>query len=118
MQEIIALVTEAKKKYPILAQYNVDSVSLDDMMFLTRQMLDLRDEFKTKNLPWYIDIGYHYTNQNNMAYIRTNGLLTKADRDSQKVKSSKFHGSVFGDGIYSSESSCILELWKCWLSCG
>ena len=114
VQEIIALVVDAKKKYPILAQYNVDSVSQDDMVFLARQILDLQDEFKAKNLPSYIDIGYHYTNQNSMPHIRTNGLLTKADRESQKVTSMFHDGSVFGDGIYSSESSCILELWKCW----
>jgi hypothetical protein len=103
VQEIIALVTEAKKKYPILAQYNVNSVSQDDMVFLARQILDLQDEFKAKNLPSYIDIGYHYTNQNSMPHIRTNGLLTKADRESQKVTST-FHGSVFGDGIYTAQN--------------
>ena len=31
------------------------------------------------------DIGYHYTDQRNMDNIRTHGLLTKAERDTNKV---------------------------------
>jgi hypothetical protein len=104
VQEIIAFVNKAKTKHPLLAQYNVDAVAQDDMVFLARQMLDLQDGFKKKSLPSSIDVGYHHTNQSNMKDIRKNGLLTKADREIKNVRSSTIHGSVFGDGIYSSDN--------------
>jgi hypothetical protein len=109
VQEIIAFVNKAKTTFPLLAKYNVDAVAQDDMVFLARQMLDLQDEFKKKSLPSSIDVGYHYTNQSNMKNIRENGLLTKADREIKNVRSSTFHGSVFGDGIYSSDNPTAFE---------
>jgi hypothetical protein len=108
VQEIIAFVNEAKTTHPLLTQYNVDAVAQDDMVFLAKQMLDLREEFKKKNLPSSIDVGYHYTNQSSMSHIRTNGLLTKADRESKSVVS-HFHGSVFGDGIYTSNNAAAFS---------
>ena len=108
VQEIIAFVTKTKTTHPILSQYNVDTVAQDDMVFLAKQMLDLREEFKAKKLPYRIDIGYHYTNASNMAEIRTNGLLSKADRESRSVKSN-FNGSVFGDGIYTAENPTAFQ---------
>ena len=108
VQEIIAFVNKAKTTHPMLARYNVDTVAQDDMVFLAKQMLDKREEFKEKNLPSSVDVGYHYTSQSAMSHIRTNGLLTKADRESRKVASS-FHGSVFGDGIYTSENPTAFQ---------
>ena len=108
VQEIIAFVNKAKTTHPMLARYNVDTVAQDDMVFLAKQMLDKSEEFKKNNLPSSVDVGYHYTNQSAMSQIRTNGLLTKADRESRKVASS-FHGSVFGDGIYTSENPTAFQ---------
>lgn len=104
VQEVIALIGNAKKEYPILEEYNVDTVSQDDMVFLSRQMLDLKNYYKSNNLPSLIDLGYHYTNKANMKHIRANGLLTKADRKSRKVESSINHGSQFGDGVYTANN--------------
>ena len=39
-----------------------------------------------------------------MEAIRTNGLLTKGERDNRKIQSASIHGSVFGDGLYTANN--------------
>ena len=101
----------------------IEAVTIDDMVFFAKNMLDKQQEFIQNNVSGYIgkyiyigvfkfifqyaeqhfhkhlfseiicfiyimwgaDIGYHYTDQRNMDNIRTHGLLTKAERDTNKV---------------------------------
>ncbi|KAL7524685.1 hypothetical protein ACHAXR_001548, partial [Thalassiosira sp. AJA248-18] len=107
VQEIIALVKTAKEKYidrhPALKQHSLEAVTIDDMVFFAKNLLVLQEEFMGKNISGYIDVGYHYTDQRNMTNIRTHGLLTSSDRQTNKVKATP-KGSVFGDGIYTANN--------------
>ena len=100
VQRIIELVRELKMKYPMYAT-NIDPVATDDMVYLAERLLERQEEFVQDNIPSHVDIGYHYTNPPNMQAIRTNGMMTKGERKSQRITSSTKHGSVFGDGIYT-----------------
>ena len=66
------------------------------------EMLELQREFVVeKKTPGYIDIGYHYTNPENIPSILRSGLLSKDDRTIEKIAASRNHGSVFGNGCYT-----------------
>ena len=75
------------------------------MVFLAKRMLDLQEQFLYKNLPGVIDIGYHYTDERNLEHIRTNGLLTKSDREEKKVEA-KPKGVSY---LWNSTSSVIFN---------
>jgi len=81
-------------------------VAKDDMMFLMERMLELQLQFLAEGKPTQIDIGFHDTTPENLASIRTEGLLTKAERDSNNVQS-HYNGSVFGDGYVTSFDLCM-----------
>ena len=46
-----------------------------------------------------VTLAFHYTDGKGLGSIARHGLLTKADREGGNI-SSKFHGAVFGDGVY------------------
>lgn len=98
VQRIIQLVNDAKKEFPLSA-HQFDSVATDDMVYMAERILEKQQEFLKNGIPSYIDVGYHYTHPDNMRKIRSNGLLTLAERKAKSIHS-RNHGSVFGDGIY------------------
>ncbi|CAJ1969694.1 unnamed protein product [Cylindrotheca closterium] len=101
VQKILELTKKTKDQYPNFAQ-NVDSVSTDDMVFLAKNLLETQASFlATGSSSVFVDVGYHYTNSINLDSIRTNGLMTKNERDSQGVKANRFNGSAYGDGVYT-----------------
>jgi len=63
-------------------------------------MLEVQIEFRQLGLPCTVDIGYHYTRKNNIARIRTDGLLSKSEREAKNVESA-FNGEIYGPGIYT-----------------
>lgn len=79
-----------------------ETLGIDDMMYTVELLMDTQANFSFDmiNKDITVDIGYHYTRSENLERIKTNGLLTKADRDTQRV-ASNFNGSVWGDGIYT-----------------
>lgn len=79
------------------------------MIFLAENMIRTQQIFQEKGLPWMVDIGYHYTKKKNMSRIKTDGLLSTAERDELQIKSD-FNDEVYGSGIYTGndpESCCI-----------
>lgn len=80
VEDIISLARSTNNAHPELKGYKIQSVAYDDMTFLAEQMLELQTEFGEKKHPTEVDLGYHYTNENNLPRIRTHGLLTKGDR--------------------------------------
>ena len=77
-----------------------EPVGLNDMVFLAEHMFEAQMEFRRQRLPCTVDIGYHYTRKNNIARIRTDGLLSKAEREAKSVESN-FNGETYGPGIYT-----------------
>ncbi|EJK58624.1 hypothetical protein THAOC_21237 [Thalassiosira oceanica] len=107
VQEIIALVKRVKDQYVStsnLRKFEVDSVTIDDMVFFATNMLDLQEEFVRNNVSGFIDIGFHYTGKENLANIRNHGLMTKAEREKGSVQVAS-KGAVFGDGIYTANGA-------------
>ena len=90
VQEIVALVNNAKEKFlnnnPALKKFSVETVTIDDMVFFAKNMLELQQDYVQKQICGHIDLGYHYTNSAYIANIRTHGLLTSADRSTNNVK--------------------------------
>ncbi|KAL9182764.1 hypothetical protein ACHAXT_004043 [Thalassiosira profunda] len=116
VQEIIALVQSAKAQFidnnpTLMKQHNcLEAVTIDDMVFFAKNLLDLQGEYISKNIPAHIDVGYHYTGSENMANIRTHGLLTRADRQTNKVQATN-KGSMFGDGIYTANNGTCFSAY-------
>jgi hypothetical protein len=48
-----------------------------------------------------VDVGYHFTDMRGLDQIRTDGLLTQFERESNNIASRQFHGASFGDGVYT-----------------
>jgi hypothetical protein len=80
--------------------YGAEPVAVDDMVFLVENMLRAQQEFRDKGLPCAVDIGYHYTQDVNMPKIKTDGLLSRTERDANQIESG-FNGEVYGPGIYT-----------------
>jgi hypothetical protein len=47
-----------------------DTVAKDDMVYMTERMLQVQETFRSMGRPHYIDMGYHYTREENMQKIR------------------------------------------------
>ena len=86
-----------------LHNYCVEPVTVDDMVYMTTQILDKQEQFVQNKINGYIDTGYHYTKVQNMAKIRSHGLMTGKER-SEKNVTSTIGGSFFGDGIYTANN--------------
>jgi len=77
-------------------------VNVDDMVFLAEKVFELQEQFKEQGKDVAVDVGYHYTHSANMNRIRTDGLLTNAERQAHMIRSTNgMNGSIFGDGIYT-----------------
>ena len=77
VQEVIALANQVNQAYPSLKEFNIQSVSTNDMTYLAEQMLGKQAEFAEKNHPTHVDVGYHYTGIDNLPKIKTHGLMSK-----------------------------------------
>jgi hypothetical protein len=82
----------------------VNALATDDLVFLVERMLDVQDRFIEEGKPHSVDIGYHYTKDDNIERIRTDGLLTRQDRRGKSIFATRENGSFFGDGIYTSNN--------------
>jgi len=78
---------------------NFKVVHTDDLVYTTKRLLDMQDAFRAAGKPVTVDIGFHYTDASNMHRIRTDGLLTKAEREASQIRA-EFKGATFGDGVY------------------
>ncbi len=81
---------------------HVDTIAKDDMVYLAERLLMAQEDFKSRNLPYKVDIAYHHTESINLESIKTNGLLSRNEREERNIRS-KFNGSACGEGIYCSE---------------
>jgi hypothetical protein len=106
--QVLSVVEEVKKKYEKSNNNENDNTSYikaiatDDLFFQAKNLLRLQEEFQQAGKPTTVDLGFHYTKRENLSRIRTNGLLTKADREARKIESN-FNGSTFGDGVYTAD---------------
>lgn len=85
---------------PNMNANNFSPVAPDDMVFLAERLFATQEAFRQQGKDARVDIGYHYTKLECMERIRTDGLLTKAERQAANI-SSISNGATFGDGIYT-----------------
>ena len=99
VERIIQCVEALKDKCKI----GLGPVAKDDMVILAERLFAKQNEFKAKGIPTRVDIGFHYTTEENMHEIQVNGLMTKKDRIKKKIDV-KTNGAVFGDGVYTANN--------------
>lgn len=83
-------------------------LSRDDMVAMAERLVILQREWKLLSSSaveprWSIDVGFHWTRQENLDSIREGGLLTKMERDEAGIRA-RYHGSVHGDGVYTASN--------------
>mmetsp|Transcript_326 Transcript_326/g.920 ORF Transcript_326/g.920 Transcript_326/m.920 type:complete len:570 (+) Transcript_326:710-2419(+) len=83
-----------------LINSQISPVARDDMTFMCEKLFQEQQTFWSAGKPFRVDIAYHYTRSQNMDRIRTDGLMTHAERQANSV-TSNYNGSVFGDGVYT-----------------
>ena len=102
VERIIRLV-ESMKIANDLFKFGMRAVAKDDMVYFAEQLLAKQEEFKAKEIPFEVDIGYHYTSEESMNAIQTNGLMTKEDRIKNNIHVQS-KGNIFGDGVYTANN--------------
>jgi deltex-like protein len=92
-------VSESQNEHPAL-QFCL--VNMDDMVFLAERVFRLQEQYRQEGKDTFVDIGYHYTHSANMDCIRTDGLMSNAERRANSVQNfNGSNGAVLGDGIYT-----------------
>jgi hypothetical protein len=81
--------------------WGLQALAKDDLFYFAQALLRLQADFRLAGKPTRVDWGFHYTQQASLSRIRTNGLLTKADRKSRKITTKTRRASTHGDGIYT-----------------
>ena len=80
----------------------VTTVAVDDLVWLARRMMKKQEVFTSTSIPAMVDLGFHWTQPENMKMIKTDGLLSKRERTERQIQA-KHNGSAYGDGIYTSD---------------
>ena len=81
---------------------DINTIAEDDIVYLAERLLMTQKDFKDRNVPWRVDIAYHHTQSINLKTIKTNGLLSRQEREDRNI-CSKFNGIAHGEGIYCSQ---------------
>jgi hypothetical protein len=105
VEQVLAL-HEQYKQSGMLESNVIVPLATDDMVFWTEKLIQKQDSFRAKNRPTTVSLGFHFTNPTNLSQIRTNGLLTKQERQDRNINST-FNGSVYGDGVYTAEDVTV-----------
>jgi Deltex C-terminal domain/Ring finger domain len=82
------------------APSHISPVSPYDMVFLAERLFVKQESFSRQGKNVHVDIGYHYTKSECIERIRTDGLVTMAERQAANINS-HFNARTFGDGIYT-----------------
>ena len=79
------------------------AIAKDDIVYLTERLLKAQRDFQNRKVPCHVDIAYHHTRFENLDTIKTDGLLSRTEREQHKIYTN-FNGSAYGDGIYCSKN--------------
>jgi hypothetical protein len=84
----------------------VQAVASDSMFYVAKRLLSAQQAFHTAGKPTVVDLGYHYTQKENMASIRSDGLMSSKERTAKGLSVARFHGAKYGNGIYTATNPC------------
>jgi hypothetical protein len=87
----------------------IELVAMDDMYFMAERMMQQQAEFSLLGKPIHVDIGFHYTDAENMDNIRTNGLLSRAEQEESCITARTWCGIALGDGIYTGNNPQVFS---------
>lgn len=100
VEKVLDLHKELEAKHPS----GITPVAVDDMVYTAERMLRAQEDFRNAaagSKPTAVDMGYHYTRSENLTRIKTDGLMSKRERDANNIAPAKYNGSAYGDGIYT-----------------
>jgi hypothetical protein len=103
VEKVLAMVERLSREDPATASI-VQSVAVDDMVFTAERVLATQEEFREAGKPTVVDLGYHYTRQENLGSIRTNGLMNMEERGVSGINPIQNNGASYGHGIYCAAS--------------
>jgi hypothetical protein len=106
VERVLAMVLQIKKEDPKSCD-TVQVLPFDDLYGLALRMFTARKEFRELGKPTDVVLSYHYTDEANMASIRTNGLMNREERAAHDLKPVEEHGHFLGTGIYTADTPCF-----------
>ena len=109
VQELCAFADRLHKGFS-LDRSNFSLVAVDDIVFLADNFLSFQNQLHQQGRPSTVTCAYHYTDSQNLATIRVDGLRSKAEREAAGIQS-RGKGAMFGDGIYCA-SNPIAFRWQ------
>jgi hypothetical protein len=84
----------------------VQAVASDSMFYVAKRLLSAQQAFHTAGKPAAVDLGYHYTQKENMATIRSDGLMSSKERTAKGLSAVRNNGAKYGNGIYTATNPC------------
>jgi hypothetical protein len=84
----------------------VQAVATDSMFYVARRMLLAQQAFHMAGKSTAVDLGYHYTQTENMATIRSDGLMSSKERAAKGLSAVNYHGAKYGQGVYTATNPC------------
>jgi hypothetical protein len=84
----------------------VQAVASDSMFYVAMRTLSAQQAFHTAGKPTAVDLGYHYTQKENMATIRSDGLMSGTERATKGVSAVRNNGASYGHGVYTATNPC------------
>ena len=103
VQEVLRRVEFFKSTDPGIDS-SFDAVARDDMVFLAEKTFVMQEHFRLAGKPTRVDLGYHYTNEASLESIKSNGLMSKRERDQSSISVSRNNGASYGDGVYTANN--------------
>lgn len=76
----------------------IQPLAVDDLVHTTERLLMTQAEFRAAGKPTTVDLGYHYTSRRNVDSIRTDGLQSRGELDTNH--NPRTSGLLYGTGIY------------------
>jgi hypothetical protein len=102
VERVLAMVDEMSKVEGSLVQ----AVASDSMFYVAMRMLCAQQAFRTAGKPTVVDLGYHYTQEENMASIRSDGLMSSKEQATKRVSAVRYNGASYGQGVYTATNPC------------
>jgi Deltex C-terminal domain len=93
--------TTVKTNSPYKAANLAHLFPMECILACTERLIRQQDEFRAAGKPTRVDLGFHYTCEENIDSIRSHGLLNSEERTSRGIVAAKDNGAIHGVGIYT-----------------
>jgi deltex-like protein len=107
VKEMIETIQQIHANSTDPCECQVENIARDDLVYMAERLLDTQEEFAKDGKPHHIDLGYHFTKEEALERIRTDGLLTRKDQEQNSIGQRRrpmLGASYFGDGVYTANN--------------